>query len=321
MSRRNWIGILLPGVVLMAGTLMGAEFVSPSKRQIARVTLDQIKYNLRAKGIGLDYRELFDKAVSSEKIGFMGYHGDSLDFLIYQDIIRIMVEELAEMPVRKDFHFVSIPSNSCTPFQSLEDLAQLFVKDGYQSSLINPTTFGLNFAIYANHNCLGLNSALNFTKNCSAMAIRNRNALKQLFKQIGMHPQLVDSLYDLGHQRLDSKAGVLLQFFDNSSSPYAFSNAVSYASYPNGFIAQNRLISEYFLDDIIHEFPQELRIILNLKGILNPASPMIIKRYTKIQPSKLKAWEQDLRVLIQAASFDPVKRDEWRQVLYEAWDY
>jgi hypothetical protein len=77
--------------------MQGLEFISPTKQYVAKVTLDQIKYNLKGKGVGLDHRELFDKAIAEENIGFMGYHGDSLDFLVYQDIIRIFFEEILEI--------------------------------------------------------------------------------------------------------------------------------------------------------------------------------------------------------------------------------
>lgn len=304
----------------MVSALNSTEFESPSKRQMTLTAIDQIKYNLKIKGAGLDYRELFDKAIADEKIGFIGYHGDDLDFLIYQDIIRIIVEDVIEIPVKKDFHFIAIPLSTEYSFQSLEELSSLFVKDKYQAHTIAKNTFPLNFAIYSNHNCAGLNSVINFSKNLAEASLRHRKEeLGLLLEKLEMDPQLIETLFDIAYQRLDSKTGVLLQFFDHAISPYAFGNAVSYASYPNGFLAENRLISEYFLDNSSGEFPQELRMVVNVRGVLNPTSPLSIKRYTKIQPNKLKAWEQDLRMLIKAEAFDPDKRDELRQSLLQVW--
>ncbi|MGE4574519.1 hypothetical protein [Parachlamydia sp.] len=298
----------------------GLEFISPTKQYVAEVTLDQIKYNLKGKGVGLDYRELFDKAIAEENIGFMGYHGDSLDFLVYQDIIRIFIEEVLEIPVRKDFHFVSTPFRINDSIHSLEDLSKVFVNGVYYSSIILDNTFPLNFSMYSNHNRLGLNTVLNFSKNIGDRANLQRKELRYLFEKSGIDSNLLDVIYDISHQYLDSKAGVLLQFFDNSTTPYGFGNAVGYASYPNGFIAENNLISEYFLDNHLVEFPQELRLVLDVSGILNPKSPITIKRYTKIQPGKLKAWEQKLRELIRSSSFDPLKRDVLRQDLLHKWN-
>jgi hypothetical protein len=174
--------------------------------------------------------------------------------------------------------------------------------------------------MYSNHNRLGLNTVLNFSKNVGDRTNLQRKELRYLFEKLGMDSALLEVIFDISHQYLDSKAGVLLQFFDNSITPYEFVNAVGYASYPNGFIAENNLISEYFLENHFFEFPQELRLVLDVNGILNPTSPITIKRYTKIQPGKLKAWEQKLRELIRSSSFDPLKRDELRQDLLHKWN-
>lgn len=167
----------------------------------------------------------------------------------------------------------------------------------------------------------GLNSLLNFSKNEGSSLEQNRKALELLFEALGIDSQLVQILYENSNQHLDRKAGVLLQFFDTSTSPYSFGNAVSYASYPNGFIVENRLLSEYFLDRTPGEFPQEIRLLLHVVGVLNPSVPMQIKRYTKIQPGKLKAWEQTLRVLVKSTPFDPVKRNVLRQALLRSWSH
>lgn len=257
--------------------------------------------------------------MAAEVTGFIGYHGDSLDFLIYQDIIRIAVEEILSIPIRKDFHFVSTPLNRQHAMQSLEKLSLEFVKEGYQPLVVAKNTFPLNFTIYANHNRLGLNSIINFSQNIGHNSLSNRHDLKMFFDELGLDSELVNILYDLAYQHLESTTGVLLQFFDTSTSPYSFANACSYASYPNGFITDNRLIQEFFLENSSGEYPQELRLMLNLHGTLNPYCPLLIKRYTKLQPSKLKGWEQALRQVLQASAYDQQKIDELRQTLLQNW--
>lgn len=305
--------------ILNSTAIHGTEFISPSQQHIAEVSLDQIKYNLKGKGVGLDHRELFDKAIAVEYIGFLGYHGDSLEFLVYQDVIRIIVEEILEIPVRKDFHFLSTPLRTNDSIQSLEELSKLFVNDVYYSPLLIKSTFPLNFTIYSNHNRLGFNTVLNFSKNAGDRTDLQRKELQYMFGELGIDLALLNLIYDLSHQYLDSKTGVLLQVFDNSTVPYEFGNRIGYASYPNGFIADNSLIGEYFFEGHFANSPQELRLVLDVRGALNPSSPITMKRYTKIQPGKLKAWEQKLRELIRSSSFDPVKRDEVRQDLLHKW--
>lgn len=323
MRRNRLIRTLLVSILLSVGTLgiYGTEFASPSTRQLTFTPLDQIKYNLKGKSAGLEYRELFDKAIAEEKIGFLGYHGNDLDFLIYQDIIRITIEEVVGIPIRKDFHFLAAPLSTQRTLQSLEQLSSSFVKGVYHSQIVTKNTFPLNFSIYSNHNCLGLNSLVNFSKNESTDSASHHKELKLWFELLGIDSQLISTLYTIAYQHLDNKTGVLLQLFDTSPSPYLFADKLSYSSYPNGFIAKNCLISEYFLDNTPCEFPQELRLLLNIQGVLNPTSPITIKRYTKIQPSKQKAWEKDLRTLIQSAAFDSSKRNELRETLLQAWNH
>lgn len=320
MSKQIFKNILLLLQLLALPIIDGSEFISPSSLQLSIVPLDQIKYHLRGKGTGLEYRDVFDKAIAEEKIGFLGYHGSNIDFLIYQDIIRAVVEEILDIPIRKDFHFISTPLSENKHCQTLEELSLLFVEENYRRQEVMQKTFPLNFTMYGNHNCSGLNSIVNFSKNLSNTAAQNRKELIQFFDYLGLDPQLLELLYTIAYQYIGSKTGLLLQLFDTSLTPYAFANTLSYASYPNGFISENRLIHEFFLDNALGEFPHEMRIILNLQGILNPNSPFLIKRYTKVQPSKLKAWEQELRALVKNSSFDAVKKEELKQQLIQNWN-
>lgn len=296
----------------------GGEFEAPTKRYLAMVSVDEIKYHLKMKHVGLDYRELFEKAIANEQIGFMGYHGDSIDLLIYQDIIRVICEEILGVPIRKDFHFLSIPLTPSHHFEVPEELVQEFTSKRYYSDKILKSTFPLNFVIYANHNRCGLNSVENFTKNRTAVHDYYSETLISFFERLGLAPNLVNDLFQIAYAHLDSKSGVLLQVFDGSTVPYAFANQTCYSSYPNGFIAENQQISDYMLDNQLRDFPHELRLLLNAKMNLNPNSPLIIKRYTKIQPSKLKAWEQDLRTLVCSAAHDPEKVDIYKNALINA---
>jgi hypothetical protein len=321
MTIKTNIFLLLISIFSFFIDVQGSEFTSPTKRYVTEVTLDQIKYDLKGKGVGLEYRELYDKAIAEETMGFMGYHGDSLDFLVYQDIIRIVIEEIIEIPIRKDFHFVSSPIRPKDSIQNLEDLSRFFVKSRHYSASVSNNTFPLNFTVYANHNHLGLNTVLNFSKNASDTTNFQHKELRHLFEKLGMDSDLLEMIFTISQQYLDSKTGIILQIFDNSTNPYGLTNAEGYASYPNGFIAENRLISEYFMESSAINFPQELRLVLNVSGILNPNAPISIKRYTKIQPVKLKNWEQKLRELIRSSSFDVSQRDELRDELLHKWNH
>lgn len=53
---------------------------------------------------------LFFKIIENEKApGFLGYHGSSQKFRIYQDILRAVFEEILKLPLPQDFHFFRLP--------------------------------------------------------------------------------------------------------------------------------------------------------------------------------------------------------------------
>lgn len=304
---------------LLAFSLKGEAFESPTKKQVERETLEVIKYNLKAKGGDLTYRELFDKAINEEISGFLGYYGDTLSYLIYQDIIKAVVEEVVDSPLRKDFHFLAPPMQREGYPESLIDLALLFKKEGYPQNKVLKATFPLNFSLYANHNNSGLNSVQRFSTGGRERSKSQRSQLTGFFVRAGIDPEIIDDLYSLAYQHLDDKAGVLLQLFDLSLEPYAFANTYSYPSRPNGFIAENKQTGEYFTDSHSNPFPEELRLLLTAQGILNPNSPLSIRRYTKIQPGKLKAWEQALKRAIKAFPVNEEAKKSFKEELLKAW--
>lgn len=298
-------------ILAFSMNLLGELYQSPTVKELSVLTVEKLKYNLKAKGATLEYRDLFDKQIDKENLGFMGYHGDSLDFLVFQDTLRFVMEEIVGIPIRKDFHYVGVPSTKTPLPLSLDDLVPYFVKDGWKESEIAKRTFPLNFTLYANSNQSGLNSLVNFTRNEGIPRVKLIKQLKEFFEELGMDPKAVEGIYEIAKSHLTSDAGVLLQFFDTSPSPYSFLNSIGYASYPTGFIFENRLTSEYFMEQEEASFPYELRILLTSQGIMNPKSPIVIKRITKIQPNKLKAWEEALKVYLRSLHFDSTKRLEF----------
>lgn len=306
-------------VIFLLASIPLEGFYPPTKAQVELDGLENIKYNLKAKGTGLTYRELFDKAIPQEECGFFGYHGDSLDFLVYQDIIRVALEELTGISIRKDFHFLAPPLSDETSPKSLEELSLLFTREGYSARKVQEATFPLNFSLYSNHNRSGWNSLKRFSSPQNTVREHLIKKLSLFFETAGLSPDLPETLFALSSEYLDRKAGVLLQFFDGSANPYAFADQFSFAARPNGFIAENRKIHEYFLMDNGGSFPQEVRLLLTTSLALNPHAPLIIKRYTKNQPGKLKLWEQELRKRLQASAVDQEKLSVFKENLEAAW--
>ncbi|MCB1181590.1 MAG: hypothetical protein KDK55_06195 [Chlamydiia bacterium] len=295
-------------------------FESPTEKYLKTHTLDEIKYNLRLDNVSLIYNDLFDKAISKEIEGFVGYHGDSLEYRVYQDVIKIILEEVVGIEIPKDFHFLDIPCFRKQVLQELVDIPKFFQPERNLGMHVQRQLFPINIALYSNHNRIGFTSVSNFTLNVSKMRSTLLEAdLKKFFQSLGMEPSIVEEALLIGKTQLKEDRGILLQIFDDSEEPYGFVNNVCYPAYPNGYPFANRVISEYYYDEAISGYPTEIKMLLTDRYTLNPNAPITITRFDKIQPSIVKGYEMALRELIKGADYDPQQVEGYHQTLMHAW--
>jgi hypothetical protein len=315
--------LLLGAVLLHASTLSaGSDFESPTQKHLEIHTMDEIKYNFRLDNITLIYKDLFDKLVPNESEGFIGYHGDSLEYRIYQDVIKIVLEEIVGIDTPIDFHYLDIPCFRDQKIRELADIPQFFLPEKKLSIPIERQLFPINIALYANHNCIGFSSVLHFTGNIPTIKHQFlEKDLKEFFQRLGMNPCLVDDAFSIGTSQLKDDRGILLQIYDHSEEYYSFANRNCYPSYPNGYPFANRIVSEYYYQEDAADYPTELKLLLTDQHSLNPDAPLTIKRFDKIQPAIVKNYEATLRGLIQKADYDSVKVEEYYQKLINAWKH
>lgn len=297
-----------------------SDFESPTRKYLKIHTMDDIKYNLRLDNASLIYKDLFDKVITKECEGFIGYHGDSLEYRIYQDVIKIILEEVVGIDIPQNFHFLDIPCFRDQNILELEEVPRFFLPEKNLSTTIEKKLFPANIALYANYNRIGFSSVSNFTSNTSTIKPECLiQDLKDFFGRLGINPSIVDEAFFIGKSLLKDDRGILLQIFDQSKVPYSFANRICYPSFPNGYPFANRTISEYFYEEDATEYPNELKLILTDHYTLNPQAPLIIQRYDKMQSSTVKNYEATLRELIQKLDYEPEKVEEYHQKLMNAW--
>lgn len=298
-----------------------AGFESLSIKQTLLSPLSEIASALEVRKISMPDQSLIDSIVKNEKEGLIGYHGDSLDYMIYQDIIKFVIEIVVEIPIQSDFYFLAPPLDPSLGIQTKEDLANVFENHKNPGIALYDSTFPLNFSIWDNFNRLGLNSLEQFAKNESVKPRGYRRKLHWFFQTLGINLKEIDKLYTDAYVHLKSQKGVILQIFDESKEPYAFAKKIAYPSYPNGFISENRTIDEYFMDDsFMPPFPHEVRLILNNQETLNPKSPIKIVRYTiDIPSSTKKSYENALKKHIKKLLFNKDAAKNYRSNLKKIW--
>lgn len=295
------------------------SWIPPTERYLTQNSLEDVKYNLRLDYVTMEFKPLFDKAVAEETLGFSGYYGASGEFRVYQDLIRIVFEEALGISVPEDFHFLAVP---LYPERFLNDLDSvcLYVFDG-NSKIAEMTKqlLPINLSLYANHKTMGYCPVKNFSLGIKHV---NTQDLHWLFNKLELDPTIIERAFSIGNTYFGTENRVLLQLFDMSHErgheSYQVIDRNSYPAWPGGYPYQNRALSDYALNTI-SGFPPQFFLLLTDHDILNPHGPIVIKRCMKVQPSKIKAYEQELRSLIKAASYNTDQRNTYLNQLKNEW--
>jgi hypothetical protein len=300
-------------------------FISPSLKQQTQLNFEEsfqrTQTLLKLGDLTPESTSYLNKIVENEVQGFLGYHGDSIDYLIYQDIIRFIIEEIVGIPVRADFHFLAPPLDPMIKIQTKAQLAPIFDAKKNKALTLQEVTFPLNFTLWDNLDRLGLNTLEHYIKNESVKSLGYQRRLKAFFERLGMKEKDIAPLFETAKQALKSTKGVILQVFDTSKSPYDFAKKIAYPSYPNGFIAVNKTVDEYFMDDFaLPPYPHEIRLLLNTQETLNPTNSLRIMRYTpEISSATLTNYQKTLQKKIKTLSYNKAKKNSYQKELKTVW--
>lgn len=321
MMKNKFSYIFLVVCCCLSNSIWAEEpWVSPTTRYLSQNSIEEVKYNLRLDNVTLEHKPLFDKAVAQESLGFFGYYGTSGDFRVYQDLIRIIFEEVLAISIPENFHFLAVPLYPERTIHDLEKVSQLAFEGHSKIHAITKQLFPFNLSLYANHKTMGSCPARDFS--LSTMHANSQD-LYWIFDKLDLDSSVIERAFLIGKTYFGDENRVLLQFFDLShesgQEAYQIIDRSSYPAWPNGYPCQNQAFSDYVLHTN-SAYPPQFFLLLSDDAILNPNSPLVIKRYMKTQPSKIKAYEQELRSLIRSSSFDPIKRDELRQNLLYVWN-
>ena len=305
-------------------------FASPTELFVEAHGLDQIKRGLKNNQVPISFYKLFEKAQSNEVFGFFGYHGSCRDFRIYQDLIRIGIEEVLDLPIRKDFHFLRIPGDMAYDLEGTADFFELYPYVYDLSAEQQARLVSLQIALY--NECLtgGTGSCPTgfFATNSSLTTVNYPNKLKAFFQLLGIDPEKVNQAFKIGRDLLPDDRGVLLQFFDMSHKNgglafYDLLDMHAYASHPLGTPYGDELPSHYLFSYDVLKYPSvypQLRLVVSNRHTLNPNSSILIKRYDDIDPREIKKYENALRRFFQQQKINKQQKDRYRTQLESLWN-
>jgi len=283
---------------------------SPSARYIDTYGWESISQGLKNIGTNMIHRTTFDRISHREEIGFIGYHGSTQEFRIFQDLIRVILEEIVDLPIREDFHFLRLPGHPAFFYKNLSEYPK-----GY-----DPTFFlCMNYAIYGNHTNPFSSSYYYFAVNGSSQRVIYEKEIQWIFETLEIETDIIPALFALGRSLIGHENGVIYQIFDMSHydprQPYyalADTQCISWG--------YSTLFSKVVEGVHPTPFPNQIRMLMNNHATLNPYSSLIIKRFDKYPAETISSYMQQLREAIRSLNFSVEKATAYRSHLLQLWE-
>lgn len=295
-------------------TTEGFIFRSPTERFLEDESWPKVCRGLRSLDLSREHKDFFDKMAKSEKVGFFGYHGSTQTFRIYEDIVRWILEEKVGVATPADFHYFRLPGHPQYDHVSLKEYGS-YLND------YNPNNFlCLNYAAYSNYKNDFFSSYYYFATNTSSSTVDYEEKLNWLFDQLGIDRAAIHEIYSTGLSYLGSISnGVIYQLFDISherekENPYTFVDPLIGTFAPN-----DMPFSEAIQGTKPTHFYLQTRLLINNCSILNPYSPLVIKRYDNLDSKIVQQYEEAMKKSIRMLKTDPSKVEIYKKLLSDIW--
>lgn len=289
------------------------EYRSPTIRFIEKESLEKISSGLKSLEIKCTYKNFLNPIIENEDLGLIGYHGSTQEFRIYQDIIRWVLEDVVEVPIREDFHFFRIPGDPSFYHKSMKEYGS------YLNDYIPSHFICLNYAVYSNYKNSFFSTIYYFSKDTSSSDVNFEEKLVLFFDKVGLDKKMIPVLFSIGRTHLSDKTGVLFQLFDmshldNPESPYQYTDPLI------GTFAHNDMpFSEAVQGIEPTHFYLQTRLLMSNYSTLNPNSPLVIKRYEMTDPEIIETYEREMREVIQDLKANSFQLELYKSELISIW--
>lgn len=307
------------------------QFRSPTERQIEYETADRIKFTLNLTGTPTSHYEFWTDIVAGEERGFFGYQAAKQGYRIFQDIIKIVFEEVLDFEIKKDFYFLRIPLDpSLSELPAASNFLSLYpyIDDAIPQQ--RDQIISMNYTLFGNYGNFSQCTVCYFTQNHSWFKIDYAGKLSYLFRELGLPVNEISSLFEVGSEIENFDTGVIFQFFDDSHfkssmyNPYALLDLLAYPALGAGTLDRQVKVplSQLYQSTAPTRFDSntgQLRLIMNTSTTLNPYSELTIRRFDLIDPAIVDKYETALRQRIRSLSRDPILVDLFKKKIKAVW--
>ncbi len=306
-------------------TFIGGESIT--RRFLENHGTELVYNELKEYGVSDEMRQFFEEMIAREGDDLVGYHCSQQPYRIYQDIIRIVVEEVLGFEVPPHFHFVRIPGDPKLKIASLDELFQVHpptwgFSNGFYDEQpgIQIYLLSLNTAIFSNYNVRGESSIVFFISPLSdeseQLCPHFAKLLTPFFTSLGLPAKTLPSLFDLGAPLMEEGNAIMLQFFDRSA--FELTEKIVYPSLLGGQLDTSfGSLKSFYLEQ--SHFPLQLRLFVDHKGALNPYGSLHIYRWDRVKPEISAQYEASLRSAIRKLPFDKILVERYRHRLLQHW--
>lgn len=307
-----------------------SSYKEPTKRFLEMYSFNEIYAGLKAKGIYLTQKNFYDLVMNQEERGFIGYHASGHKFRVFQDIVKMTLEEVVGLEIKKNFHFFRFPGDpSINDHASASDFLFRYSNskpvndnEAEQRNQLISTNFTLYNNFWERFEC----SVVFFELARSFKPPNFEETIELFFKEMGMSPSHIDKLFEIGQQIENDEAGTLFQIFDFSHQDPVNKNAYEFVDthiYPckkkGESVPTHHIISDLYQGDHSSQFLDQYRIVINHETFLNPYSSISMRRYDLNDPHKVQEYEKKLRAAIQKIPVDKRKVENYKLKLKQYW--
>ncbi len=326
--------LLLGGSMLNAGIPIEGEYHGPTQQFIARETWGVIEEALLEENIAPELFSFFEVIAAEEGWGHIGYHGANHEYRIYQDVIRITIEEIVGIPIRENFHFLRVPGDDDLELNSIHEFFSYWGENNVDNrdELRAKQLLSLNFSLYANYTQPGSCSVCLFNNDRSCTVFNYAKMLTPFYKKLGISTKKLNEIFKIGNRWLKEKTGTLMQISENShvantlSEAYNFADGQCYPALRGGFLYDSNSISSHYQmvmeDSYVNkksEIAPQARLLINNRHTLNPYSYLSIKRWEFRDEETIAFYEKELRDYIRQLKYDKKKVGKYRAAMLRKW--
>lgn len=306
------------------------SYQAPTQRQIAYESLENIQWVLEYSGTSSRYLPFWTEIIANEESGFFGYQAAKQGYRVFQDIIKIIFEEILEFEIKKDFHFLRIPLDpSLREFSSSKNFLEIFpsIDDGIPQQ--RDQIISMNYTLFGNFSDFSQCTVCYFAQNHSWFTIDYGKKLVFLFKELGLPINVIPELLQIGSEIERFQTGVIFQFFDESqhtanSHAYDLVNLMCYPALGAGHYDSKvpLPLSQIYQETFPKKFDSgtgQLRLLMNTSLSLNPYGDLTIRRYDLLDAKKVEKYEGRLRQKIASLARDYLLVENYKNKLKVAW--